>query len=355
MDIKEKLGDFKKQLDQEMSIYLDRVISDAQKKDPFMTDALRYVKTMVLSGGKRLRPALMYYGYLGCGGKEKKEMLKTAISIELIHAFLLIHDDIMDRDMKRHGVDTLNARYQKIGKRRFRSADARHFGDSMAIIIGDMIGALGNQIIFESQFDAKLVMKALSKLQSIVSLTVIGQSKDVLMEYKKKATEKEVLEMYEYKTAKYTLEGPLHLGAILGGAGGGVLADYTRCSIPLGIAFQIQDDILGIFGSEKKLGKSIGSDIKEQKQTLLLVKAKELGTGRQRKELEQIFKKDQITKSEVEIFQRIMIDTGSLDYSKKLAERYILTGKKEIEKMSVRPETKDFLLGIADYMVARNV
>src|SRR4030042_6057598 len=111
------------------------------------------------------------------------------------------------------------------------------------------------------------------------------------MEYKKKTTEKEVLKMYEYKTAKYTIEGPLHLGAILAGADDKLLKTFSAYAIPVGIAFQIQDDILGLFGDEKKLGKPVGSDIRQGKFTILAAKAVEKASGKQKKIIKNILGK----------------------------------------------------------------
>lgn len=355
VDIQNVLADFKVKINKEIEIYFDRAIRDSSRRDVFIADALKYVKKATLSGGKRLRAAFMYYGYLAAGGKERQKILKTAVSIELIHMFLLIHDDIMDKDDRRHGIDTVNSRYQKLGKRLFPKKDYSHFGCSMAIIIGDMIGAMGNQVIFNSNFDARLVFEALTKLQEIVSMTVIGQSKDFYMEFSGKASEKEILKMYEYKTAKYSIEGPLHLGAVLGGADGKILEGLTAYAIPIGIAFQIQDDILGIFGSEKKIGKPLGSDIREGKQTILVAKALAMANQEQLKQIKKILGKENITSNEVADFQNIIKETGALDYAQEMAWSLIKKGKREAEKAGRHKEAKDFLVGIADYMVNREV
>ncbi|HBO16836.1 MAG: hypothetical protein UR69_C0001G0200 [Candidatus Moranbacteria bacterium GW2011_GWE2_35_2-] len=355
MDIKEELKKFKDLLDPEIEKYLDKAIKEAGKEDLFIADALRFVKKYVLSGGKRLRPALMYYGYLAAGGKEREKALKTAVSIELIHAFLLIHDDIIDKDDMRHGVDTAHYHFSKLGKKYFPKKDSAHFGNSIAIIVGDMVGAMGNQIIFNSDFDTKNIMKALDRLQGIVSMTVIGQSQDVYIEYAGKASEKEILQMYKNKTAKYTIEGPLHLGAILGGAGDELLEKITRFSIPIGIAFQIQDDILGIFGSERKIGKPVGSDIQEGKQTILVARALEIGKADQKKVIKSLLGKEKLTSKDIDEFRRAIIASGALEYAQKTATDFIKQGKKEIESAQIKSEAKEFLLGMADYMMSRDV
>lgn len=355
METKAFLADFKKEIDQEIETYFNGIIKETSKHDFLMAEALENVKKMILAGGKRLRPALMYHGYLGTGGKEKKKMLKTCVSVELIHFFLLIHDDIIDRDLKRHGKDTVHFMYEKLAKKIFPKNDSEHFGNSMAIIVGDMIGALGNQIIYKSNFDPALVVKALHKLQSVVSFTVIGQAKDIYMQNKGQAAEEEVLEMYNYKTAKYTFEGPLHLGAILGGATDEVLAGLSQAAIPLGIAFQIKDDILGLFGSEKKVGKPVGSDIKEGKQTILLAKANENADKQQKKLLKNISGKKDLESEDLKMFQKIIQDTGALAYANDLIDKKIEESKGIIKRIKISKESQDFLLGIADYVKEREI
>jgi len=351
----ESLKILKKKFDLELERSFDEAINDAKKKDIFILEALRYVKKTAMTGGKRLRPAFMFYGYLAANGQEREKMMRATVSIEFIHSFLLIHDDIIDRDIKRHNLDTVNFRYSKIGKNIFKTLDNVHFGDSMAIIIGDMISAIGHKILFNSQFKAENIIKALIKLQDIISCTVVGEAQDVYIEYRGKTSEKEVLKMYENKTAKYTIEGPLHLGAILAGTDEKILNGLSRYAIPIGIAFQIQDDILGIFGSEEKLGKTVGSDISEGKQTLLVVKAKEKGNKEQKEMLNTLLGKKDLTKNEIKEFQNIIRATGSLDYANNLAKKLIIESKIELKNLQVNSEAKNFLLEIADYMVEREL
>jgi len=351
----EELRKFKQKIDQEIEKYFDKTIKETNAKDKTMAKALQYVKKLTLAQGKRIRPALMYYGYLASGGKDEKRILKTAVSVELIHIFLLIHDDIIDRGDKRHGVDTVHVWFRNIGKKAFPQKDAEHFGNSMGIIVGDMIGALGNQIIFQSGFEPSLVLEALDKLQSIISLTVVGEAKDVYIEYQGRATEAEIIKMYEYKTAKYTFEGPLHLGAILGGGSNELLKEMTAYSIPIGIAFQIQDDILGVFGSEKKMGKSAASDIEEGKQTILVVKALQNGNRRQKDRMFQILGKKDLSHDEIKDFQSIIRETGALQYAKDLAHSLILKSKKAIESAEMSKESNKFLVDLAEVMEKREV
>ncbi len=355
MDIQAVLKEYKQQFDIELAIYFDKVIAEVREKDVFVADALEYIKTFALSGGKRLRSTLMYYGYVAAGGQDKEKMIKAALSVELIHIFLLIHDDIIDRDALRHGVETVHVRYGKLGKKLFPHIEGDHFGNSIALIMGDMVHALGNQVLFESPFDPALILKALSKLQSIVALTVIGQTKDVYIEYAKQATEGEILRMYEYKTARYTVEGPLHLGVILAGGDTSLLEGLSRYAIPLGIAFQIQDDILGIFGSEEKLGKPVDSDIVEGKWTMLVASAMQTLNPEEKKEFSIILNKGiALTPEDADRFRALVRQSGALTYAQTKAKQCISEGRQAVlELKGIDAEARSFLIGVADFMMQR--
>ncbi len=356
MEIKQELKDFKARLDPKIGAYFDTVIAKAGKEDDLIAEAVQHVRELVLAGGKRLRAAFMYYGYLGAGGTEEEKILDTAVAVELVHAFLLVHDDIIDRDEIRHGVPTLHRRYADFGKRFFPDKDTEHFGASIALIMGDMLCAFGNDIIFRSVFPAERVFEALSKLQHIVSYTVVGQARDVYMEYKREASEEEILKMYENKTAKYTVEGPLHLGGILAGASQELLSGFSAYAVPLGIAFQIQDDILGTFGTEERLGKPVGSDIQEGKITLLVSRALRDGTPAQAKRIREILDAgDRLTEADIAEFRSIIEATGALAGSQQLAAGYIASGRSALEGIrdGLHPRAYDFLSSVSEYMMKR--
>jgi len=356
MNIEEELKNFKARLDPKIDAYFDTVLKEAIKEDDLVSEALEHARAIVLAGGKRLRSAFMYYGYIGAGGTKEEEILETSIGVELIHSFLLVHDDIIDRDDIRHGVATLHRRYADFGKRIFPDKDVEHFGNSIAIIIGDMLYAFGNDIIFNSPFPKDKIFEALSKVQHIVSLTVVGQARDIYMEYKREASEEEILTMYKNKTAKYTVEGPLHMGAILAGATPELLAGFSAYAVPLGIAFQIQDDILGIFGTTKRLGKPVGSDVQEGKITVLVSRAMKNGSREDKKKLQEILSLGkELQEGDLETFREIIIRTGSLEEVKELANEYIQEGKRALEKIKnmVAPRTYDFLLSVSEYMTHR--
>jgi geranylgeranyl diphosphate synthase type I len=355
MDAKVELQKYKKIVDRKLAEYFAEKIREAKKIDSLAVQAAKNIRDLTLAGGKRLRAAFMYWGYIAVGGSEIEKIIEASMSIELTHIFLLIHDDIIDRDSFRHGVPTMHNVYEKMARKLYFKKDPKHFGDSMAMIVGDMAAAAGNEIIFNSRFTPEKILKALDKLQNIVSETVTGEMTDVVLEMRGKASEKEILRVHKNKTAKYTIEGPLHLGALLAGAEGKILEDLSAYAVPVGIAFQIQDDILGVFGSEKKLGKPVCSDLREGKQTLLIVKALEMGTSGDRNLIKKLLGNKKTTAAEIEDFRNIIRKTGSLDYSRNLAKKFVDRGKQALQKSVIKKEAKDFMIGIADYIVNREV
>lgn len=360
MNAKEYLSQYKKEFDVYLKEYFKEKKKSFKEIDPLAEEAVKIIEKFTVSGGKRVRPALVYYGFLLGGGKidsqNKKNILEASMSIELIHSFLLIHDDIIDRDEKRHGVDTVHESYKKIAEKFFPKTDKNHFGNSMAIIAGDLAASMANEILFKSKFKPKIILSALLQLQKIVYTTIPGEMLDVVMEARGESTEDEILRMHEGKTAFYTFEGPLHLGITLAeNKSGDLLKNISDYSSNVGKAFQVRDDILGVFGDEKKLGKPIGSDIIEKKQTLLVLKALENGNSIQKKTINLLLGKRDLSFAELEEFRKIIIETGSLKYSKQLANKF---SKQAIESLSriksENQEAKDFLEKIAEYISIRN-
>ncbi|HRY82315.1 MAG TPA: polyprenyl synthetase family protein [Candidatus Moranbacteria bacterium] len=356
MDAIEMLKNYKKRVEPYLCDYFNRKIKEAKKLDSLAVQAVKMIADFTMAGGKRIRPALVYYGYLASGGKDGKEIIEASMGIELIHSFLLIHDDIIDRDKLRHGVMTVHEKYRKIGERISPKKDNAHFGNSMAIVAGDLAYSMANEIIFNAKFPPEIIIKALDKLQDIVYATIPGEMLDVVMENRGRTTEKEILRMFEGKTSRYTFEGPLHFGSILSGNSVEMLPAFSRYSLPLGKAFQLRDDILGVFGTEKKLGKSVGADVTEGKQTLLLIKALEKSNASQKKIIQKCLGKKDLSKNELEEFRQVIRETGSLEYCQNLSEKFVAEALEALKKIKFKnEEAKKFLEGIAQYIIKREV
>ncbi|MEP7104088.1 MAG: polyprenyl synthetase family protein [Candidatus Dojkabacteria bacterium] len=356
MEAKQALNEIAQIVDTEVQSILDNETKLSKGISPIIKELLTTFPVVVF-GGKRLRAAFIYYSYLMHNGKNKEEIIKVGAGMELLHSYLLAHDDMMDKSDMRHSKPTVNKYYEALGKmHKLRRPAAAHFGNSMAVNAGDILCHIGLDIITNSKFESHKKLKALSKINNEFRDTGYGQVIDVFGGILSSVDEEYVMQVHYFKTGKYTYETPLHVGAILAGANKEQLDALTRYAIPGGIAFQIQDDILGMFGDEKRIGKRADSDLREGKKTLLIVKAMGKATPKQKKIIEESLGNPDLTIEMLEATKKVIIDTGSLEYSKSIARRLVLKAKRgliEKPELNWNPKGKAFLEAIADYMIER--
>lgn len=310
-------------------------------------------------GGKRLRPALVYYGYKLLGGDESKDILKVSLAMELIHTFLLIQDDIMDESNLRRGKTTMHRIYEAECETMYRAnGDSQRFGETMGILAGDLSFCLAFEPLLSSDFSPELKTQVMQKLQDTVINTIFGQELDVRLEFKGFSKPSEILSVYRLKTAQYTFECPLHIGAMLAGATQKDLETISNFAIPCGIAFQIRDDILGMFGDKKHTGKSVGSDLRQGKQTLLIAKALQKAGKIDQKRIKAALGNKELDGDGVREIRNIIRKTGALTECERVAKKHIGQAKQALSKFSRRGWDKDViekLDGIADFIVERRV
>ena len=307
-----------------------------------------------VGGGKRIRAALVVLGYQAGGGNKTEDVFPAAIAVELLHNFFLIHDDIIDLSDVRRSRPTIHKMFESWSNQIFRNnTDRQHFCHSMAMLAGNLSCAMAIETLTSVNLPAERIVQAFQKLYTIGRDTVIGQGLDITRTFEDEISEEAVMQIYLLKTAKYTIECPLHLGLLLSGADDGLLEEISRYAIPVGIAFQIQDDILGVFGTEEELGKSVTSDIKEGKQTLLTVAAYKLGTEAHRERLKFLLGNPHISPADIEEVREIMRASGSLIYARSRAQLLVEKRKTEIRQLSIIADIKQILEGLADYIMER--
>lgn len=318
---------------------------------------LEKVEDFCLRGGKRLRPALVYFGYLLKGRGRTEEIIKTSIVMELVHAYLLIHDDFMDESGTRRGRPTVHKYYEKEFEGLNKSPEQlRHLSNSLAVLAGDLAQCLWLQILGESSFPDSLKVDIVSRINQSVRTTIQGQELDLRFEAKRFVASAEILEMYKLKTAQYTFECPLHVGLVLSGADRNEFEIISKYALPLGIAFQIKDDILGLFGDETKTGKSVLDDLERGKQTILVAKALELSSLQDRQLLESRIGQPGLKKKEAEEIKRIIKDSGSLLFAQNLMQEQAEKSKEAARMMRERgynAEAVDFLENLVAFIVER--
>ena len=237
-------------------------------------DVVKELNVLVARGGKRMRPLLFLLAYRGYGGRRTSCALELAVSQELLHTFLLIHDDVIDRDFMRWGGPNISAVYFEKYSQHMDAREALHMADSIAVLAGNACMTLAYDRVTASGMDNHVMLDLIRKMEQAVFAVTAGELADVAgVHLKKTPTESEILAMYSAKTASYSFALPLQMGAIAAAAPEPELELLAGIANSLGIAFQLHDDILGVFGDEKTIGKPVMSDIREGKRTLLVVRA----------------------------------------------------------------------------------
>jgi geranylgeranyl diphosphate synthase type I len=353
MSFRRTLSQYAADVDAALVRVFEDLLSEAGCVHPGALEMAEAVRNFTCGPGKRLRPVLMRVAYQGLGGADDEAIVRTSCAVELMQSFLLIHDDIMDRSELRRGQPAVHRRYQARYTKYVR--DAQHFGSAMAILAGDLANQLAMLLLGEAPFPPDRVSRAVACCSRIAVDVCYGQVLDMLLPQRPLSVVKreDIWKVMEYKTARYTVEGPLHLGAIFAGAQKGILEQFSAYGVPLGVAFQLQDDILGVFGEETETGKPTASDLTDGKRTLLAVEAWEQGNAEQRTGLASVLGNPTASEEEIKSARRVLEETGARSYVLRIARESAARAKRALASIPLAARERRFLTELADYVVAR--
>ncbi len=347
---KATLEAFVPQIDIGLAKYFDQEIKldfgFNQRQKSVVKDLLLHSQEHNLRPAKRIRGSFVYYGYL-LGKTEITDSVWTAaMAVEVVHTALLMHDDFMDRDIIRRGGPTTHKYYEA-------KTNNPHYGNSMAVNIGDAVLCAGFDLLADVA-DKKVIRQM---LRAIVN-TAHGQAYDITLETLGKWDENDVINLHKAKTAIYTYENPLKIGAMMAGLSGRPLQVLHNYAMDGGVGFQLQDDILGVFGTPEKTGKSADSDLLQGKCTMLVLKVFNNGTPKQQKAVRKVWGKLGASRKDLDNAKQAIIDSGSLRYSNDLARGYAAIAAKTasgLRSLDLNSKAIDYMQGIAEYMVNRKV
>lgn len=325
-----------------------------------VVDAVSYLESFVLDGGKRIRPLYAWAGFVGAGGLDKAEeapaaMLRAASSLEFIQACALIHDDIVDASDSRRGNPTVHRSLEKLHRDHNWRGDSARYGESAAILAGDMALVWAEDMFTDSGLSAAALQRARPPWRGMRTEVIGGQLLDINLE----ATNSESIELAEnvnrFKTAAYTIERPLHLGAAIAGATNKLIAAFRGYGRDIGIAFQLRDDELGVFGDPKVTGKPAGDDLREGKRTVLLALALQhadtadpTAAATLRRLVGQTDDPDDIAR-----MAQIIADSGAREQLEERITRLTASGLQHLQAANVAPEVTEMLERLAHKSTAR--
>ncbi len=341
----------KQQIDQELQVFFEQT-KHAYDKGAIAVELIEAIEKVAMAGGKRLRPLLMGLCYQMYGGKNIGLQYKAGVTLELLHTFMLIHDDIEDGDLMRHGVQTIEAAYlSTLPIRNIRKRE--HVATALAINAGD----IAHSLVYNSLADLHIPAEVCVKLMQLVSVksvwTALGQQYDILAPTQKDITIENIRKIGLYKTAYYSFELPLLFGAILSNQTNELEA-LRKVGQTLGLGFQIMDDILGVYGNSDKLGKPNTSDMREGKKTLLLAYAVQKASKKQQLVIDSIWGNPASDLKQLKQIQSIFETTGALNQTKLLCQQLYEECIVQIKALSIAPTSQQMLFEFASKCMKRD-
>ncbi|WP_033346386.1 polyprenyl synthetase family protein [Catenuloplanes japonicus] len=275
------------------------------------------LRHFVLHGGKRLRPMFCYWGWRGAGGDDGPEIVSAASALELFHAFALVHDDIMDGSDLRRGEPSVHRRLADEHHRRGWRGSSGAYGAGAALLVGDLLAAWADQLFAESGLPPERLRRGAAIFARMRTEVIAGQYLD-LRAGAGAGSVADALTVIRMKAARYTVTRPLQIGAALAGGTDELLAAFRAFGDPLGDAFQLRDDILGVFGDPAVTGKPALDDLREGKQTVMLALARDHASPSQAAALTHLAGDPDLDEAGAAVLRQIIVDTGALSRTERM-------------------------------------
>jgi geranylgeranyl diphosphate synthase, type I len=342
------------EIDQALQAFVDRrrptLAAIGAELAPMLTalDAL-------LAAGKRLRPVFCYWGWRGSGGDDRPEAFAAAASLEFLQAGALIHDDVMDRSDTRRGQPAAHRRFEALHADSEWLGSARAFGANAAILLGDICLTWCDEMYQGSGLPHEALRRGRPVLDLMRTEVMCGQYLDLLGQARGDRSGGRVetaLRIVRLKSARYTIERPLQLGAAL--AGSGEMEALSAYGLPLGVAFQLRDDILGVFGDPAATGKPAGDDLREGKRTVLVALALDRADTVQAKTVRTLLGDPALDAAGVETLRSVIVDTGALDACEAMITRYAAEADGALSAAPLTPEAREALSDLTIAATARH-
>jgi geranylgeranyl diphosphate synthase type I len=306
-----------------------------------------------MNGGKRLRPAFCYWGWRAAGGADTENAVKAATALELLQACALVHDDVMDGSDTRRGLPAAHRRFAALHRGNEWLGSPEDFGLGAAILLGDLCLSWADELLMSSGLPVDRLMAAKPLYDEMRTELMAGQYLDLLEQARGGGSIERAERVIRFKSAKYTIERPLHLGVLLAGGSPELLTTFTNYGLPLGEAFQLRDDVLGVFGDPSETGKPAGDDLREGKRTVLIAKALETASPSQASKIRRHLGDPHLDAEGVALLREILTETGALDaVEERISE---LTTNAQAAIVDVTNPARDVLSDLITAATARAV
>jgi len=331
----------KARIEKELRVYINSInkLYALNKLSPVL---FKSIKEFICRDGKRIRPILFCIGYLGFSKKTPPGLYRSALSLELLHDFMLVHDDIIDKSAKRRGKPSMHVLLKNFLS---QNKKVKFNGEDLAIVVGDVIYAMALDAFLAVKEDWQRKEATLKKFIRAALYTGSGEFIELILGIKalEEVTQKDIYKIYDYKTANYTFASSLTMGATLAGAKPEQIKKLYSYGMLLGRAFQIKDDIIGIFGTVKEIGKSNLTDIKEAKRTLLVWYAFNHADKKDRFSIKRIMENKVTADAPLLKMRSIIANTGALAYAQNQIKYLYAKALNQIQNLNLDPKYKQTL------------
>lgn len=349
------VSDFTDGLNRTLAAFLAEQRDLVAEISPSAVDLVSSIEALV-QGGKRIRPRFAYWGFVGAGGERHDErILRAAAALELFQAAALIHDDVIDRSATRRGQPSVHKSFERSHHLHGWARDGVRFGEAAAILAGDLCLSLSEQL-FATAAPAGSPPRAI--FDCMRTQVMAGQYLDVLEECAGPSSPgDEVLQrartVLRYKSAKYSTENPMLLGGALAGADSALLAGYSAFALPIGEAFQLRDDVLGVFGDPAVTGKPAGDDLREGKRTEMIAHALLMASPADRDFVQDRLGSEDLTAGDIERMSEILRDSGALAATESSIEELSSHGFSALATLAVADEVRLQLKALGEAVINR--
>jgi geranylgeranyl diphosphate synthase type I len=311
------------------------------------------VVSRFVAGGKRLRAVFLYWGWRAAGRPDCEPIIAAAASMELLQACALIHDDVMDRSDSRRGQPAVHRQFQQLHSTAGWAGSGADFGTGAAILVGDLCLTWADTLLFGADLAPESLRRAKPVYDDLRSELMAGQYLDILEQARRTPTVESALRVATYKSAKYTIERPLQIGAELAGAPAGATERLRTYGVSLGQAFQLRDDLLGVFGDPTVTGKPAGDDLREGKRTALVALAIQRADDQQRTAIESVLGTRDADAAAVAAAAAAVAATGARDDVERMIADAAAASADAIDDPAIETAAADVLRALIDAATQR--
>lgn len=341
-------------VDEALQRYLDEALPRVTALHPSLAPLTRELHDFVTGGGKRVRPALLLTGFRAGGGTDVAAAMGPAIALELLHTWALLHDDVIDAAPSRRGRESTHLRFARQHREHGWSGEAAAYGEAVAILLGDLAGVQSDEVFLTADVAPDRLLAGFRRFTLLREEVMAGQYIDLFAAQSRATSRELALAVATYKSGRYSVARPLEIGALLAGADGELVDGLSRVGGPLGRAFQVRDDVLGVFGDEADTGKSAASDLVEGKRTLLVAETAARLPEEPRAEFDRLLGSPDLTDAGAARLRSLMQDSGGLAATLAYVDEVVTQALAKLDELAIDDEVAATLRGMAHFIRDRH-